>query len=64
MSHVCDHCEKLREDRGDNTSFHHHPLRCNRSFPKWKSSPPEVEDPNVEFYVRGGGTKSWSEVCQ
>ena len=60
---VCDGCEKLREDRGDNTSFHHHPLRCNRAFPQWRTSPPE-EDAGVQIYVRGGLTKTWAEVSK
>ena len=52
---VCDHCEQLRAGT-PGISYHHHPLRCRRSFGKDCSEAgqePEVLDPQVTFYIRG-----------
>ena len=52
---VCDHCEKLRSTTAG-ISFHHHPLRCRRSFGLQCGEAgfePEVRNPLVTFYVRG-----------
>ena len=48
MGSVCDFCET------NGFNFRHHPLRCNRKFPNWRTSPPEIENAEVEFEVRGG----------
>ena len=47
---ICDFCE----DQGSG-SYHHHPLRCNKAHPMWKTTPPETLNPNVSWFVRGGG---------
>ena len=47
---ICDFCE----DQGSG-SYHHHPLRCNKAHPMWKTTPPETLDANVYWFVRGGG---------
>jgi hypothetical protein len=50
MGSICDFCEV------SGFSFRHHPLRCNRKFPNWMVSPPENDNEDVEFEVRGGKT--------
>ena len=50
---VCDQCE--RTEAG--VSYHHHPLRCRRTFGRQCGEAgyePEVKDPLVTFYIRGG----------
>ena len=52
---VCDHCEKLLSTTAG-ISFHHHPLRCRRSFGLQCGEAgfePEVRNPLVTFYIRG-----------
>lgn len=62
LGSVCDSCEERRQTNGDETSFHHHPLRCNRLYPKWRTNPPEEEDPEVMIYTRGGDTVCFADL--
>jgi hypothetical protein len=59
---VCDFCELKHFEGNDRMTFFHHPLRCNKCFRNWRQSPPEIDDPNVAFYVRGGKTKTFAEL--
>jgi hypothetical protein len=42
---VCDWCEK------EGHSHFHHPLRCGRCFPRWKTHPPELHG-ETTWYTR------------
>jgi hypothetical protein len=55
---VCDWCE----ERGH--SHFHHPLRCHRQFPGWKTkgAAPELNGVTA-WYVRGGHTDSLGSGC-